>query len=867
MLNPSTLKIYNASAGSGKTYYLILNYLIILFNSNQIDYFEKILILTFNKKVSIEIKIKILNHLISFSKGEKTKMFFTIKFCLKISSEELQYKSKNILKKIFYNYEKFNIITIDKFIHKIFKNSTKFLEIDKLFNIELDNKILIKKAIKIFLKNLPSLRYYNILNEYIKIMIDKGNRWNMKNYLSTHVYNFLLKESNLIYIDKIKNLSINKFYYLNEQIDINIFNIKNQLLYQCNYFFNFVKKNNIIIDPLLNNFFHKVKKKYLLNLTYKKVFSKKLENLVLANKIIKNKFLSEKLKYILAIKIKNIFLYTKKIILLYNKNYTIYSILKKNLFFLLTIYKIIKILNKIKKEKNTFFNVDINLIINKKIINHEILPYYYDNIGEKYQHYFIDEFQDTSFLQWDNIKILIENILSENGTVLLCGDPKQSIYRWRGCNVENFLNLINNYNISYIKEIKNSKYNYRSSKEIVEFNNNLYLLASNNLKNDLYKKIYSKNIKQKYCNDLYKKGYVEINFLPKKNYLIEVNNIIISRIRVLLSKGFKKKDIVILTRKNKEVFDLNIFFNERGIKTQSSDCFLLKNYWEINCIIQLLNIINFPNDYLIRIKWILLLKSNNKIICSEKKIQNFLFKIPNLNLNNFFIKLKNYGINLYDDIYSSISCFYILIEKIIKSINLDKNKIYIQHFLDFILLNTKNIKNSINIFLDIWNIKKNEISIYIPKNIDGIKIMTIHQSKGLEFKIVILPFIYWNIINNKNSGNWIYIDFFDKFDYYYVNMNKNMLNINITKKIYENYLDRSHFDNLNLLYVATTRATEKMFIFSIANKLSSIENNISYYLYNFLLKKKLFINNKIKYSFGEFIFIFLYIKYIFFYYK
>lgn len=456
-------------------------------------------------------------------------------------------------------------------------------------------------------------------------------------------------------------------------------------------------------------------------------------------------------------------------------------------------------------------------------------------------------------MQWQNIKFLLENTLSKNGKVIIAGDPKQSIYRWRGGDVEQFINLIKKKSKKYYKKIINLKNNYRSCKEIVKFNNKLYFYASKNIKNNFYKKIYLETIKQKAI--IQSKGYVELNFLKEKNiidYKINICKKIQKKIYFFLNQGYKFSDIVLLIRnKNKGVF-LMQELSKYKIPVTSSESILIKNFWQIEILITLLYIILNPYNYKKRVNFILLLNNNNLLSFPKKEIHNLITKIVYTPLNFFFKELSIYGISLnIENIYKKN--FYDFIEEIIFSLNLRKKNetAPLQFFLDFVYKFTIKIGNSIRKFLKYWNIEKEKKTIIISNKFESVKIMTIHKSKGLEFPIVIIPFSDWNFFIKKNSN--LYTKLYDdniknKFEFFYLEFQPFLKKINgPIKKIYKNNCDKEYIDNLNLFYVATTRATEQLIIFSKKKKYKTI----FFFLKNFLKKEKIWDEKKNQYCFGK----------------
>lgn len=849
------LKILNASAGSGKTYYLILEYILILFKKNNLDTFKKILVLSFTRKSSKEIKNSIIENLKYLSYGINNNFIFNyIQNILDISFDEIKNRSNLILINILHNYNDFNISTIDSFNYKIINYSN----IIKNNRIEFDQKYLLSNTINIFLSKINILKNQNnsfIINFCLK-KINTGNSWNLDRELN-EVCNLLMNENNLFFIDKINYLSIKKILLLHDFINNNIDNVKfffKKILhyYYKKYILIFINNINIIyFNVIFDDFLKKI-----FSPPFKNPFNERTKNIFRKKILLKIKKTEKKIfkKYfeLFYIKVQK---YYNRII----NNYIISYSLNENIILLYLINRISKLLKIIKKNQNIIFNSDMNFIINKKIKNNNT-PYIYEKIGELYHYYFIDEFQDTSYLQWINIKPLIENILSINGKVILAGDLKQSIYGWRGVKINEFIKFINDNSNKYIKSIKKLKYNFRSSKIIIHFNNDLYLLLSNKL-NNKYKTIYNyKNITQK----IYKKndGYVELIFFKKKEYM---NNIYISlknKIQFLVKKGYKYSDITILVRKNEESLLLSNLLINDNIMVSSSESLLLDNSWPIKYIIGFFKIISYPFNYELRLKWLLILIENS-VICLFDKLHDFLLKICSIySLEEFFNELSKYGFKINFKLFFFNPSLYSLSELLIKSAKINKTfyKIEIQFFLDFIFNNIDKIGNSIEDFIKYWDLIKKKESIVLLENNDAINIMTIHKSKGLEFPIVIIPFANWNMIKQKNIGKWIKFDseyFNNNINTFYIKIKSFMKNTNsFFKNIYNDYIDDNYFDNLNLMYVATTRATDQLIIFTVKEKNNTTEKTVSscetvssclkYYLIN----KNIWKIDKNIYSFG-----------------
>ncbi|WP_185858097.1 UvrD-helicase domain-containing protein [Blattabacterium cuenoti] len=853
---PSTLKIYNASAGSGKTTFLVINYLYVLLKSPYPDEFRKVLALTFTKKASEEMKNRILQCIKEFSKKKVKKEYrFLFDYIIKnfnLTKDQLYQRSEKILFFILHDFYSFsrNISTIDKFTYNVIKS---FLS-EKNIHLELEmdtNQFLLQIVENILYRLNRSEKWSNILIQSSLEKLREGKNWDLKKEL-LKIAHIMVDENNFFSIKKIKNYSLEDFLQLKNILirrtkifekkckkkGENFFKILEKTSIQKHSFihldiprfFNKFKNGNIFFNP-----FNKRLEKYLQKGTfYSKFLSDKNQKILIDNNRNKILFLYEKTK----------FLYKKNI-----SNYILDKLILKNINILSIIHEIEKELHHIKNEKKIILNAELNKILYEKIVQ-GIFPKMYEKIGMQYKHYFIDEFQDISFLQWKNIQILVENALSENGSAMIVGDPKQSIYRWRGGDAKQFINLIYLKSNNYKKKVKTIEKNFRSHEEIVKFNNLLYQSISKIFHDTIYQDIY-KNYKQK----IYKKygGYVEINFIhdSNKNYKEHIYLKIKKKIERLLKQKYTLSDIAILVRNNEEGYFLSEKLMEDGVLVNTSASLLIKNHFEIQIIINFFYIIAYPYRYQKRVILIFLLLKN-KFIRIKKNHHDFITKTLFLPFNLFLKKIFSKNLLTLNKLYNK--SIYQISEDIIEAFGLfnRKNSTYIYSFLDFVYRSMKKVGNSIINFLDYWELKKEKESIVISDHINAVRIMTIHKSKGLQFPVVLIPFTDWNIFSKNKEKVWINVNpsLYNGLNPIYLEIEpyfKHIKHDNDIRDFYDYYLSNIKFDNINLLYVATTRSIEQLILFS---KLGN-DKSISFYIKNFLCEKKMWNENKCKYIFGK----------------
>src|SRR5690606_27164054 len=322
---------------------------------------------------------------------------------------------------------------------------------------------------------------------------------------------------------------------------------------------------------------------------------------------------------------------------------------------------------RIQEEQNVLSISDFNKIIFEKIQD-QPTPFIYERLGEKYHHYFIDEFQDTSEMQWQNLIPLIDNALAseENnvkGTLMLVGDPKQSIYRWRGGKAEQFIGLSKEDNdldknqnpfSNKDKKVENLGTNFRSFSEVIDFNNRFFTFLANKFDQEDYAQLYEKTAFQ-LENDK-KGGYVNLSFIEssEEDDSFDENEVGYSyktlqylektkeTIHKIKEKGFNFGDIVLLTRKKSEGVYLANYLTENDIPILSSETLLIQNASEVKLIISLLR-------YL----------SNNKDDESKAFVLYFVAKYcqNDLPIHDFILEFKNVSEEEIEAVFQQIGIF------------------------------------------------------------------------------------------------------------------------------------------------------------------------------------------------------------------
>ncbi|MGB3774626.1 MAG: 3'-5' exonuclease, partial [Leeuwenhoekiella sp.] len=479
------------------------------------------------------------------------------------------------------------------------------------------------------------------------------------------------------------------------------------------------------------------------------------------------------------------------------------------------------------------------------------------------QHYFIDEFQDTSILQWENLIPLIDNAVSTgereepSNSLMLVGDPKQAIYRWRGGYAEQFIKLSNGFSPFQNPDIKqvNLDFNFRSHEEIINFNNHFFTGTARFLDNEIYRDIYTQGNQQHKNHRT--GGYVSINLVEAqtieeaKEYYLKKTLTILNQV---LDNGFKNKDICVLVRKNGEGIQVAQFLQEKEIPVISSQSLLIVQSAEVRFIVNLLRFMQQPTAKAISILLLEFLAENH---------------IKPTDFYAFYTDfLEKPGQELFDSLPLKAQAFkltrcqqlplYEAAEYIVHYFDLNENAgAYLQSFLDCIFEFGQKNNSGVHGFLEWWEKNKDKLSIGTPQQTDAVQIMTIHKAKGLEFPVVIYPFAETPLYPNNDETNWYETEGedFNGFESLLISQKKGLLNLDDkSAALYNEKRQQQQLDNLNMLYVALTRSVEQLHVITrITQKTEPTSDPKSFadLFVNYLDDIKQFDVQKDHYAFGN----------------
>ncbi|WP_372752758.1 UvrD-helicase domain-containing protein [Mariniflexile sp.] len=849
--------IYNASAGSGKTFTLVKEYLKILFKSKNLEQFKRILAITFTNKAVAEMKERIIKMLKKFSDeailDNPDSMFETICQELRIAPQELHEKSKLLLNTILHNYAAFDISTIDRFTHKLIRTFAYDLKLPLNFEVELDQDALLSEAVdSLISKAGTDAILTKVLVEFAIEKADDDKSWDVA-FDFNKIAKLLTNENDIPFIETLKDKTLDDFKSLKTQLKKEIATTETAIVEGAESLLTLFQEAGLEFNDFTSGYlpkhFQKLADKNF-DVAFGNKWQENLENGTLYPKRVSAHTAStiEQLQpqIVQAFNLTKQAVFHIKFLKAFYRNITPLSVLNA----------INNELNMLKIDQNKMLISEFNSIISKEICN-QPTPFIYERLGEKFKHYFIDEFQDTSTMQWENLMPLLDNSLAtESGSTMLVGDAKQAIYRWRGGKAEQFIHLFNKTSKPFLFEqnVKSLDFNYRSYKEVVNFNNGFFnYLASQVFSNDAYINLYE-NAKQTISKE--EAGYVSLSFLnlEKEDTRDDVFcETVFKTIQNCLDNNFKLEDICVLVRKKKEGVAVANYLSQKNIPIISSETLLICNAPEVALINNILSILVQPKNNEIKVLILEFLASKFKI---ENKHDFFINHI-NLSSEQFFKSFETFNIHISKQQLLQLPLFD-LAETIVRSFNLvEKSNAYIQFYLDVVLEFSNKKGSNISGFLEYFEKKKESLSIVSPVGQDAIQIMTIHKSKGLEFPVVIFPYADLDIYKEIEPKEWLPInkEVYNGFTHTLLNFNKDFENFgNVGHEIFIKHKSEQELDNINLLYVTLTRAVEQLYIISSNETTSKGDVTTKKYsglFINYLQYLGVWNDSEINYTFGS----------------
>ncbi|MGB0524655.1 MAG: UvrD-helicase domain-containing protein, partial [Flammeovirgaceae bacterium] len=878
-------KIYRSSAGSGKTYTLTKEYLKLalaapaLHGEFQPTYFQQILAVTFTNDAANEMKERILHRLAEFAQGAPDEFLLEMMVeemqveypKLQLSKETLLLRAKKVHEALLHNYSDFSVSTIDSFNNRVVQSFKKDLQLPFNYEIELDTSDLREEAANM-LQNRVQEHQDSALNdllvEFAIKKADDGNNWYINADLEKFANN-LFHEEKYEVIEKLSSLKPKDFKRAKEDLFAYLKKIEDQVKASAQKAVDLINQHQINLSSFargrsgIGAYFEKHSK-------LEKPLHTIPTNSYVQQTVEKNKWTATKApaeeKSAIEFISGDLAAFYQEIEAIKERersNYTIAHSLRQTIYLLATINELDKHVESIKEQKNLVHIADFNRKINR-IVEEEPVPYIYERLGERYMHILIDEFQDTSRMQWHNLIPLVVNALGFGMQNLVVGDAKQAIYRWRGGKSEMLVKLPHvptaeegsmiqeQVGIFHIEQnIQVLEKNFRSRQQIIEFNN-AFFTQSNAWLSGKYPALGAYFAEVAQLPHQKKGGHVQLDLIDKcVKADFDAANLarVIEIIEEVEAQGYQKGDIAILTRTNLHGAYLAEKLLEVNIPVVSSESLLVGSSAAVRFIVDFFKLLHQPLSPILKVNLALSMQRHFSSINPElqgkttilgKALKTLKEKaaLPELAPFNEFINAHfNIQLSILD---LQILSIYETAEELIRICRLNEledQQVYIQRFLDFILEFNQRYGNDVEAFLEYWERKESKLSISTPKSNQAVRIMTIHKSKGLQFPIVIVPFAEWGMVPKAGSTIWKTWDdnqVVTGLHSVILKINKELAQTDFSH-VYDEEMQAAFVDAFNLLYVAFTRPESKLYVISKYNlrkdgELKDIANLLTFYM-------------------------------------
>ncbi|MGI9527211.1 MAG: UvrD-helicase domain-containing protein [Weeksellaceae bacterium] len=797
-------KIYNASAGAGKTYTLVFEFISILLQKQSPDSFRELLAITFTNKAANEMKERIIQQLQKLANGTVSNdEMEAFERRTGLSREIIESKAQAILTAILHQYALFSVSTIDKFNLRLMRAFSQDMGLSLNFDVEMDVKEILKESVDLLFSDLNENNDLSKLITKIAIEnLDEDKHWDVSKEI-TDKAGKLFQDKFLEELKLLEKIPLKKLVAFREKARKNYINSRNTMQALAQEVLDYAARNGLSNDDF------KYKNSGVLSY-YQKIkngsaepYGKRQQSMVDAGIILANKNhpLQDELLVLMAEKYEGIL----KEVLLYNFWQKIY----KNINPITTLNEVDKKLEELKQENNILLISEFNKVISENIKD-QPTPFIYEKMGNRYRNYFIDEFQDTSNLQWENLKPLIDNAIATDDSVMIVGDPKQSIYRFRGGNPELMIGLYNAKDNRI--QTENLPKNWRSHAEIIQFNNLLYTHIAESLPNPIYQSLYVEGNKQELNHK--KGGYIQLNYLEKpsrdsglKFFDDVVIPQLIANIRTSLDNGFSYQDMAILVRQRAEGKSIAEALAAENIDVISNESLMLNNAVEVQLLLAFIRFLSDKENKTFKADLLLML--NYYQLIDTPDASALYHKLIHLNSLDFINALKEEGVDLtFTDM--PFKTLYDQVSSAIRAFRLDeKGGSYLTFFMDELLSFQQKKEVTASAFINYWDVKGADKSIAMPEGNNAIQLMTIHKSKGLEFPVVFIPAATWD---SRSSGVWISLEGEEVGKLYMDGIkSEDHLPASMLERVIEEEM-QSELDSLNMLYVATTRAVEQLYI-------------------------------------------------------
>ena len=824
-MDTSRFIICRASAGSGKTYTLVRQYLELAFSATGdalATRFSRILAITFTNKAANEMKERILRELNTIAlKGADYDMGADLALALGIDGDTLRQRAAIVTKGILHNYSDFAVCTIDSFMHGVVRTFAHDLNLPMAFDVYLDSSDLIQNAVD-ELMDLTGTEgqeeLTEVLCEFAERRMEDDKSYRIDHSLKT-LAKELFKEDTPRYLSALKELHTDQFRHIHSEMTAQnrAYEQRLKALGQ--------KAIKAIADAGLNDsdFYQGAKGagtwfRKLANGTVSNPNSY-VTDFLEGDKLGSGKTSPDTRQRLADVKplLQPIFSDIQQHRADGERLYNTRKLLLKNIYSLALINKLNELVGSFSRQNEILHISEFNKRI-AQVVQNEPTPFIYERLGNRYLNYLIDEFQDTSRMQWQNLVPLLENGVGAGHTSLVVGDGKQAIYRFRQGEVGQFIALPHVDNPVHgrllehpgISQISRLEKNFRTAATVVNFNNDFFewtirnRFGSNPYLTDIY-------IGQEEGADLLQQpvkqgGYVQAAFVDLDKDHTPLWQEIVRDIQSLTAQqGFRYRDIMLMARKKKVLAEISSYLQSAGIPVVSSESFLLS---QSRVVMVLDNLLHYLLDYSNRVaaaKVLLGLKSLGLVKANHA--HQFIERYDAVPLESI---LLDEGLELNCARLRSLD-LYDCCEEAIRMLHLNGLETsYAATFLNEVSKYSNNHRQDLAEFLEWFDEKRESLSTSTASELDAIKLMTIHKAKGLEAPIVLYP-----ILNEKDQTDdiWVETQPADGLPLPAALVTPKKDCPTLFDNQYNDEVLKREMDAINILYVALTRPREKLMLY------------------------------------------------------
>ena len=859
------LTIYSASAGTGKTHTLTGQYMSLLFKGK--EQHRHILAVTFTNKATAEMKGRIIEELFNLADNNSSDFLDLLSENGKKSETEIRNQAKKILVTILHDYSAFNISTIDHFFQRTIRAFTREIGLQGNYRIEMNEEQMMEEAVENMLSKLEKSENSVLMDWLLRFTEDKiedGGGWDIRRDI-IKLGGQLFKETYKSHSDKI-NESLKEKQFLSDYRD-ELYRIVQSTLNTAKElgekgvslmkhhglspldFKSGSRSPFLVFERLINGDMKEPSATFYglvdnvdgymaktaspeMKQAAERIFSAGMNKLICGV----TSFFDNLTDYYTANEI------------------------TRNFYALGILTDLSQHIAKWREENNKMLIADTTELLNKVIDGSEI-PFIYEKTGTRIEHYMIDEFQDTSGMQWSNFRPLLKDSLDSGKNNLIVGDVKQSIYRFRNSDWTLLDHKVKDEFKSHVIE-ENLETNWRSCRNIVEFNNMLFNSVPAILQNSFNEEIgqsslpveeierFSSRIMSAYKNSgqfvakpfADKDGHVLIQFLTdneeqgwKEQSMERLPRII----EQLQDNGFELRDIAILTRTSAEgllAAETLLGYKENHPDSVykydiiSEDSLTVSSSLSVRWMVEMLKYLNRPdiknNLSMAQMAYAMLRRKRQSrpddVQTNEERLNKTLTDgiCTNNDFNENVLSESDLFLPFPPEVMAKLKqlsnrSIYELTEGLFRLFENDfpdNELVFIQAFLDMVADYSANETGDTGRFLEWWDETGCGKKIITPDSQNAIRIMTIHKSKGLGFKAVIIPFAEWKV-DQKDTILWCSPRQkpFDKMSLVPVKYSKSLKNTLFAADYLKEKL-HSYIDNLNTLYVAFTRAKEELIV-------------------------------------------------------